>query len=139
MYGATELSKMFNTTRQTVYAKWKDDRLKEYLIENDGKRKLKTEGLHLFTFIMSESKIVENLNVTNTQNIDDTVTVENDTKSTDFTKEYIESLKAQIEDLKKDKSILQEQLSQVMNTLLDRQKQLEAPKERKSIWRIFDR
>lgn len=148
MYGVSELAKMYNTTRQTIYNKFKDERLKEYFAYEDGKKRLKLEWLQIFNHIMAESK---NIDVNDDDNINAKITDEIDAKPSGLTSEYIESLKQQIDDLKKDKSKLQEQLShvlkdnsmlheklsQIANTLLEQQRLLEEPKERKGLWRIF--
>lgn len=134
MYGVSELAKMYSTTRQTVYNKFKDERLQEYLTYEDGKKRLKPEGLQLFGHVMADCK-TSDVKINN--DVDVNFTSENRSIIDSLTKEYIESLKQQIEDLKKDKSILQEQLTQVMNTLIERQRLLDEPQRSKSLWRIF--
>ena len=98
MYSVTELSKMFNTTRATIYNKFKDVSIQHYVKDTKTGRKLEKEGLSEFQILMAESKRYSKNTSKNT--------VKNSSLNTD----YIESLKEQIIELKEDKKNLLEQI-----------------------------
>jgi predicted nuclease with TOPRIM domain len=98
-YGATELSKMFKCSRPTVYNKFKTDELKEYVVLEDGKKRLKSEGLQLLGVLLAENKPIDK---------EDNVKVTDDLQG-NLAHDYIESLKHQIEKLEEDKKRIQDQ------------------------------
>lgn len=143
MYGATELSKMFKVSKPTIYAKFKDTRLKEYLTLIDGKQRFRQEGLQLLGQLLAETnknKTIVKLDVNINDNLHVSIPTKSEVKPDEGTQLYIQELKEQIKELKDDKNKLQENLKSALNTLSEQQKLLNAPeppKKTKNIWRIF--
>lgn len=134
MYGATELAKMFNVTRATIYNKFKDERLDGFFAYEDEKKRLKQDGLQLFTQIMAESKTA---NANHATEDDEKLTGENGDKMDKLTQEYIDSLKARIDDLTKERDLLQGQILQFTHAILE-QRKLEAPGKPSFFKRLFN-
>ena len=108
MYTVTELSKMFKTTRVTIYNKFKHKDIQEFVIVTKQGKKLLPEGFNKFQLIMSDSKVYNR----------------NDEKplqvNTSFNEAYINSLKEQIVEVKKDKDRLIDQLNVKEKQLLEK-------------------
>lgn len=105
MYSPTELSKIFSTTRQTIYTKFRHKKIKDFVVNTKEGKRLKEEGFNAFQLLMADSKA--NIKLTE----------ENVKVDTSFKGEYIELLKEQlydknkqIERLESDKNKLMEQL-----------------------------
>lgn len=103
MYGVTQLAKMYGTTRQTVYNKLEDSRLKEFVIDKDGK-KLILDGLNMFNVVMAEGRVRPPKDTEK----DEPVT----TKLDEMTQKYIAELERQITVLTGDKEKLFFELSE---------------------------
>jgi tRNA uridine 5-carbamoylmethylation protein Kti12 len=99
MYSVTELAKIFNTTRKTIYTKLETDNIQSYVEDTKQGKRLKKEGFNILQLLMSESKVTEdkqNNSVTYTEHIQD----------------HINSLKSQIETLRIDKDKQIEELKE---------------------------
>jgi hypothetical protein len=119
---------MFKTTRTTVYKKFEEPSIQQYLHTNkNGHRLLLADGMNEFTMLMANSKAGAYKQEINTPTEHDT-----------YRDEYIQSLKEQIELLKKENErylIYNEDLKKKYDSLFDiyltltrPQPQLEAPK-----------
>ena len=138
-YGITELAKIFNTTRATIYRKLDTESMQQYVIQSQKGKRLLQEGLTQFQLIMAESK------VTNIQKKDE---------KKDLTEDYIDTLKTQIDSLNKDKENLYKEIAEKnvqLNTAYDiinnsqklltesneKIKLLQEKKDKKTIWDVF--
>jgi peptidoglycan hydrolase CwlO-like protein len=101
-YGITELAKMFNTTRATIYRKLEQEYIKEYVIQTTKGKKLLQEGLSHFQILMAESRVTNN---------------QKKEPSNDFKDEYIDNLKKQVDSLSKDKENLYKEIEEKNNQL----------------------
>lgn len=106
MYSVTELSKIFKTTRKTIYRKMDTPGIQKYIESTPTGKKLIQEGFYEFQLLMSASKVNTN-------------SIQEDMKEPTYTKEHVETLKDQIEELKTDKNKLYEEI-QIKNNLLDK-------------------
>jgi hypothetical protein len=106
MYSVTELSKIFKTTRKTIYRKLETPSIQKYIEQTPNGKKLIQEGFNEFQLLMSTSKV-------------NTSTTQDDTKEPMYTKEHVEDLKSQINELKDDKNRLYEEI-QIKNDLLEK-------------------
>jgi chromosome segregation ATPase len=93
MYTVSELAKMFNTTKATIYSKLEDSDLSDEIIHDKRGKKLTQKGLSKLQLIMAESRVAKNTDVSINEKID-------------YKDEYINNLKKQIQDLQKDKEDL---------------------------------
>jgi hypothetical protein len=128
VYTASDLSKMFNVTPKTIYKKLKDIKVKEFVVNTKDGLRLQQEGFNHFQMLMADSKV------------NNRVTVEQLQVNDSVKDDYISNLKVQIEDLKKDKVMLIEQLEkQTKLTEYSQLLLLESAKEKKSFWqRLFN-
>ena len=105
MYTANELAKMYNVSNKTIYSKFKHESIKDYVTNTKKGLRLEQEGFNTFQLLMAESKS------------NNRVTVESSQSNSSVKDEYINTLKEQIEYLKKDKDNLQEQNVKLLNQL----------------------
>ena len=114
-----DFAKEAGVTKQAVYSRQKSQDLNKFIKLENGKKLINTKALELFNKSSSQSSSNQ---------------VEQGLESTE--REYIESLKKQIEELQRDKQELyrlldqQQQLTAQANATV---KQLQAPKEEASI------
>ena len=123
MYGVTQLAKMYGTTRQTIYNKLEDSRLKEFVIDKDGK-KLILDGLNMFNVVMAEGKVRQPKDAE--KDISDT------SKLNEMTQKYIVELERQINVLTADKERLFFELSEQRKIFL-----LESADRNKKWWQFM--
>ena len=104
MYSVTELSKIFKTTRVTIYNKFKDKDIQQYVKNTKQGKKLEKEGFNMFQLLMSQSKV------------NDKITQNEGKVNSSLKDDYINSLKEQIvkqeiqiEELKQEKNELKEE------------------------------
>ena len=118
-----DFAKEAGVTKQAVYSRQKSQDLNKFIKLENGKKLINTKALELFNKSSSQSSFNQSFNQ-----------VEQGLESTE--REYIESLKKQIEELQRDKQELyrlldqQQQLTAQANATI---KQLQAPKEEASI------
>lgn len=112
MYSATQLSKMFKTTRATIYSKFKHTDIQKFVVDTKQGKKLLPEGLNQFQLLMSESKVYKESEHKAIQPVQ---------LDTSFKNNYINSLRDQIEHLKQENEILRD----------DKNKQIEDLREDK--------
>lgn len=109
MYSVIQLAKMYGCTRATIYNKFKHEEIQQFLQKDEKGIKLVKEGLNVLNVIMSESNIK-------------TDKQQEDTKTNNgFTEEkerYVKLLEAQIEELKRDKERLYNELAEQRKALL---------------------
>ena len=116
-----DFAKRAGVTKQAVYSRQKSQDLNKFIKLENGKKLINTKALELFNKSSSQSSFNQ---------------VEQGLESTE--REYIESLKKQIEELQRDKQELyrlldqQQQLTAQANATI-KQLQLQAPKEEASI------
>jgi ATP phosphoribosyltransferase len=120
MYSVTELAKMFKTTRKTIYTKLNTENIQEYVENTKNGKRLLENGLSEFQLIMANSKISQE----NQNQEFDTKHKSNDYYSP-FTHDYINQLKEEITELKKDKEYLRIQLNNSQELLKTRDNLLE--------------
>ena len=123
MYTVMKLAKMYGTTRQTIYNKLDDARLKEFVIDDNGK-KLVTEGLNMLNVIMAEGRAG--------QQKDDKKDESNTSKLDEMTQKYIAELERQISVLNDDKQRLYFELSEQRKIFL-----LESADRQKKWWQFL--
>jgi len=111
MYSVTELARMYNTTRATIYSKLQDESILQYVAETKNGKRLQKEGLNQFQLLMAESKKSIERCTTNTQ------------LYTNYTNEYIDNLKARIAELENDKKMLYGQVEQ-QNKQIEQQNEI---------------
>ena len=117
----SEFAKAAGVSKQAVYSRTKSQDLNKFIKLENGKKLINTKALELFNKSSSQSSSNQ---------------VEQGLESTE--REYIESLKKQIEELQRDKQELyrlldqQQQLTAQANATI-KQLQLQAPKEEASI------
>ena len=115
-----DFAKEAGVTKQAVYSRQKSQDLNKFIKLENGKKLINTKALELFNKSSSQSSFNQQ--------------VEQGLESTE--REYIESLKKQIEELQRDKQELyrlldqQQQLTAQANATI---KQLQAPKEEASV------
>ena len=118
-----DFAKQAGVTKQAVYSRQKSQDLNKFIKLENGKKLINTKALELFNKSSSQSSFNQSFNQ-----------VEQGLESTE--REYIESLKKQIEELQRDKQELyrlldqQQQLTAQANATI---KKLQAPKEEASI------
>ena len=116
-----DFAKRAGVTKQAVYSRQKSQDLNKFIKLENGKKLINTKALEFFNKSSSQSSFNQ---------------VEQGLESTE--REYIESLKKQIEELQRDKQELyrlldqQQQLTAQANATI-KQLQLQAPKEEASI------
>ena len=116
-----DFAKQAGVTKQAVYSRQKSQDLNKFIKLENGKKLINTKALELFNKSSSQSSFNQ---------------VEQGLESTE--REYIESLKKQIEELQRDKQELyrlldqQQQLTAQANATI-KQLQLQAPKEEASV------
>jgi ATP phosphoribosyltransferase len=143
MYSVTELSKMFHTSRPTIYRKLKSKSLQHYISDTDKGKMLSQEGLNAFQLIMADSKVISN------------DTEQKHHHYSNDTEQLIDSLREQIEELKKDKLNMIEDKKELLNQINTKEKQLdntltllkdsqnkilllsEVPKTKKTWWKFW--
>ena len=114
-----DFAKQAGVSKQAVYSRLKSQDLNKFIKLENGKKLINTKALELFNKSSSQSSFNQ---------------VEQGLESTE--REYIESLKKQIEELQRDKQELyrlldqQQQLTAQANATI---KQLQAPKEEASV------
>ena len=120
-----DFAKQAGVSKQAVYSRLKSQDLNKLVKLENGKKLINTKALELFNKSSSQSSFNQSFNQ-----------VEQGLESTE--REYIESLKKQIEELQRDKQELyrlldqQQQLTAQANATI-KQLQLQAPKEEASI------
>ena len=118
-----DFAKEAGVTKQAVYSRQKSQDLNKFIKLENGKKLINTKALELFNKSSSQSSFNQSFNQ-----------AEQGLESTE--REYIESLKKQIEELQRDKQELyrlldqQQQLTAQANATI---KQLQAPKEEASV------
>ena len=118
-----DFAKEAGVSKQAVYSRLKSQDLNKFIKLENGKKLINTKALELFNKSSSQSSFNQSFNQ-----------VEQGLESTE--REYIESLKKQIEELQRDKQELyrlldqQQQLTAQANATI---KKLQAPKEEASI------
>ena len=118
-----DFAKEAGVTKQAVYSRQKSQDLNKFIKLENGKKLINTKALELFNKSSSQSSFNQSFNQ-----------VEQGLESTE--REYIESLKKQIEELQRDKQELyrlldqQQQLTAQANATI---KKLQAPKEEASV------
>ena len=108
MYSVTELSKIFKTTRVTIYNKFKDKDIQQYVKSTKQGKKLEKEGFNMFQLLMSQSKVNDKI-------------TQNESKVNNSLKDdYINSLKEQIvkqeiqiKELKQEKNELKQEKNEL--------------------------
>ena len=116
-----DFAKQAGVSKQAVYSRLKSQDLNKFIKLENGKKLINTKALELFNKSSSQSSFNQ---------------VEQGLESTE--REYIESLKKQIEELQRDKQELyrlldqQQQLTAQANATI-KQLQLQAPKEEASV------
>jgi len=103
MYSVTELSKMYDVTRKTMYTKLECEDIQPYLIKDKRGLKLEKEGLNVLNNIMADSRPKQEVN---------------NEVNNDYKDEYIQALKEQISELKHDKERLYRELENQRMALL---------------------
>lgn len=143
MYSVLELARMYNTSKQTMYTKVKSEEMKPYIIDGEDGIKVDATGLNILNLIMANSKIAKG----QVDGQDKAEVIRKHTGETDdHLTHYINHLKQQIDELKKEKEELkrdkketqnkleiekqeiQVKLDQLINLMINKQQQLEAPK-----------
>ena len=120
-----DFAKEAGVSKQAVYSRLKSQDLNKFIKLENGKKLINTKALELFNKSSSQSSFNQSFNQ-----------VEQGLESTE--REYIESLKKQIEELQRDKQELyrlldqQQQLTAQANATI-KQLQLQAPKEEASV------
>jgi predicted RNase H-like nuclease (RuvC/YqgF family) len=113
-YGATELSKMYDCSRGTVYNKLKEPSLQEFIVEEKGKTRLIHNGLKPFGHLIAEMKKTQSVQGYNEQkdvHEQPKYTPPNDV----LNHKYIQSLEKQIEELKQEKISLKKEMDELKN------------------------
>jgi chromosome segregation ATPase len=132
MYSVPELARIYKTSKQTMYSKVKTEEMKPYIVDGQEGIKIDPSGLNTLNLIMANSKVAKS----QVNGQDDSEHIHNHTDQLDqHLTDYINHLKGQIEDLKRDKQELQHEKQeiqakhdQLINLLINKQKQLEEPK-----------
>ena len=129
MYSVSELAKMYNCTRQTIYVKLDRDELKPFLTVTDTGKKLTPEWLNLLNIIMADSKVTLKDSDANRQ---DEI---NHSDNTNYQELYIKELKDKIEYLNNVQRKLEDEKKELAgrvvfltDELISNQKLLNAPK-----------
>lgn len=140
MYSVLDLAKMYNTSKQTMYGKVKSDEMKPYIVNSEDGIKVDPMGLNVLNVLMANSKVKKNSSSSQDDSQDDSEPIHKHTGEVDqHLTEYINHLKGQIEDLKREKQELvykyekekqeyQLRYDQLFNLFIERQKLLEPPK-----------
>lgn len=126
MYTVQDLAKRYKCTRQTIYKKFEDDKLKQYTYKDDKGLKLKQEGLEVLNYLMANSNVNTKKQETNKE-IDVKHTVEKVTdndKYIDSLNRQIEMLSRQVENLQEDKKSLEVDKSRLFEELREQRKLL---------------
>jgi hypothetical protein len=76
-YSVIELSKVFNVSKVTIYAKLKDPSLQLYTIDGTTGKRLKQEGFNLLQMLLAESKALQQVNSKAYDNFTGSLTAEN--------------------------------------------------------------
>jgi hypothetical protein len=97
MYAVKTLSTMYGVARQTIYKKLEDVRLREFVVDDDGK-KLKPEGLETLRLVLEDTVKRKTKDIPE----DNTLT----SKLDEMTLKYITELQRQIDVLNNDKERL---------------------------------
>jgi hypothetical protein len=116
MYSVADLAKIYNTTRKTIYKKMDTPSIKKYIKSTQNGKKLMPEGFNEFQLLMSMSRVYTKSD--SIHEVKSQKTEKVDIKDM-YTKEHINDLKQQIEELKNDKLKLFEEL-QNKNMLLEK-------------------
>jgi FtsZ-binding cell division protein ZapB len=134
MYTVTNLATMFNTSRNTIYAKLKDARIKEFVYQTEKGLRLKQDGFSVLQLLLSESK----LNINSTEEGKNENNTDNELIK--VLREQIEELKVEKTELKKEISEWQKKYDAIVGVVLEQQKQqllLESEKNRPFWKKIF--
>ena len=133
MYGATELAKMLNTTRRTIYNKLSEECIQEYVVDTDKGKRLTQDGFKVLCTLMADSKVDTN----DTSKISDTVTPKND----EFLQKYIQRLEDENKRLLDENNDVKQRYDGLFKMILETQTKLlesSEQKEKRSVWeRIF--
>jgi len=106
MYSVAELSKIFNTSRKTMYIKLKEPEIREFVYQAEKGLRLKQEGFNVLQVLLSKSKLAANV----TEEVNNDVTVEYNAGEKI---ELINILKEQVEELKKEKLEWKEEKAEI--------------------------
>lgn len=129
MYSASELSNMFEVSRKTIYEKFKCEELLPYVKDTKQGKRLETEGFNVLRLLLSNSKVTQ-VNSTVTPESNTSVTP-NNTIETNYTSEYIQSLKDQLERVIREKEELQTRYDLLFNSFIAKQTVLESVEQKK--------
>jgi fructose-specific phosphotransferase system component IIB len=142
MYSVADLAKMFKTTRKTIYTKLDTESIQEYIKETKQGKRLLEEGLTQFQLIMADSKVLQDKQ----NSKQDTIQQSNDYYTTHI-QDYINQLKSEIDELKKDKEYFRihlnnsQEMLKARDNLLENMNQqillLQEPKKEKKHWWQF--
>jgi hypothetical protein len=125
MYSVQMLSKMYGCTRQTMYNRLDDIRLKEYVLDDNGK-KLLPDGLNMLNLVMSEGRTRQSKD----NQKDEPLTPKVD----EMTQKYIAELERQINVLNGDKERLFFELQEQRKILL-----LASGEIKKKWWKFWNK
>lgn len=130
-YTVKQLASMYHTTRQTIHTKLKHPDMSSYITRQDDKLIIDPAGLNIFNTIMSQSKVALHQNDSSTQSSISQV------DGVNYQDLYVKELLKQIESLQQESSRLKEQNDKLIAGLLDVQKMLPAPDQKKKKFWIF--
>ena len=125
MYSVQKLSKMYGCTRQTMYNRLDDIRLKEYVLDDNGKKML-PDGLNMLNLVMSEGRTRQSKD----SQKDEPLTPKVD----EMTQKYIAELERQINVLNGDKDRLFFELQEQRKILL-----LASGEMKKKWWKFWNK
>lgn len=125
MYSVQKLSKMYGCTRQTMYNRLDDIRLKEYVLDDNGKKML-PDGLNMLNLVMSEGRTRQSKD----NQKDEPLTPKMD----EMTHKYIAELERQINVLNGDKDRLFFELQEQRKILL-----LASGEMKKKWWKFWNK
>lgn len=131
MYSVSDLSKMYSTSRQTIYVKLTDARLTEFIEVTDKGKRLKQEGLSMFNLVMSSCKLDSKLDSQLDNKLDsqlDNFTPKNGKYFDKIFEKFINQieqenlyLKKQIETLQNEKIELKNKYDNLVNIFIEQQ------------------
>ena len=125
MYSVQKLSKMYGCTRQTMYNRLDDIRLREYVLDENGKKML-PDGLNMLNLVMSEGRTRQSKD----NQKDEPLTPKVD----EMTQKYIAELERQINVLNGDKDRLFFELQEQRKILL-----LASGEMKKKWWKFWNK
>jgi hypothetical protein len=138
-YSVIQLSKIFNVSRNTIYAKLNSDELKEYVEQAEQGLRLNQKGFNMLKIALSNSKNVTQMIRSSTA--DKKEKFEHaDNKIIEILESQIAELKQEKEDLKKEITEYRTKYDNIVNMFIEQQNNQKLLQERNtSIWDMFKR